>query len=138
MKHYRYLLALLVSFCLLLCGCGATEAAEVTEAPAAEEELTLDIQELAGDYHLKKLVIDGKDETDSIAAMDAIGLSAALTLNEEGHGLLTVFNDAVEVAFDMENMVLRDLNDLCNVLPVSVFDSEITVHYLDRELSFER
>ena len=129
-KAFLILLVLAAFFTFCSCGRNADSAA----APEPQR-LSVDTAELAGDYRLSALTIDGRDESDSIGTLNTVGLGCSMTVNEDGTGHLTAFGEEEDLVFAGDRMLLFIGKE---GFPFSLNGTELSFEYDGREIQMQK
>ena len=131
MKKSFLILLVLAAFFTFCSGGSKTGSTAVPEP----QRLSVDTADLAGDYRLSALTIDGRDESDSIGTLNTVGLGCSMTVNEDGSGHLTAFGEEEDLVFAGDRMLLFIGKE---GLPFSLNGTELSFEYDGREIQMQK
>ena len=138
MKKF-FSLILTSALIFVFCGCGKEliSTASAEQSPPEQERITVNVADLAGAYTISKLLIDGSDETNNIESLEAAGLYCKLTVNEDGSGVLYVFDTETNVVFDGERMLMFTTSS-SNGTSFTYASNSLSLVYNEYELTFTK
>lgn len=90
-------------------------------------------ESIVGDYKLVEIYTEGNNNSDDVNALDAVGLTVKLEINEDNTAKLSMFGETVEYTYNEKEFINDD-----SIVSYTFENKRITLEEDDTKMVFEK